>query len=224
MTNNPINCVIIVDEVAVLEYLSELVDKTEGLNLISTFTNPLEALPVLKDSDVLVLLDINMNEISGINFTKLISNKVIFVTAHQEYALESYEYQNAVDYLLKPVYHERFLKAINKVQNLYSTESYIPNEDYLTVKSTEQSLSIDYGSIDYIQAMGHNSIIFSNGDKVIAPLTLRDIEGMLPSEGFVRIHKSYVINRHKYVNKDLKEVMLLGGIYLPLGKAYRDNV
>lgn len=224
MTNNPINCVIIDDEVAVLEYLSELVDKTEGLNLISTFTNPLEALPVLKDSDVLVLLDINMNEISGINFTKLISNKVIFVTAHQEYALESYEYQNAVDYLLKPVYHERFLKAINKVQNLYSTESYIPNEDYLTVKSTEQSLSIDYGSIDYIQAMGHNSIIFSNGDKVIAPLTLRDIEGMLPSEGFVRIHKSYVINRHKYVNKDLKEVMLLGGIYLPLGKAYRDNV
>lgn len=224
MTSKTINCVIIDDEVAAIEYLSELVNKTEGLNLVSCFTNPLEALTILQDPQILVFLDIDMSEISGINFTKLISNRVIFITAHPEYAFESFEYQKTIDYILKPVYEERFLRAINKVQNFFKQETFVPNEDFLTLKSTEQSISIDYGSIDYIQALGHNSIIFSNGERVIAPLTLRDIEGMLPSDGFVRIHKSYVINKHKYIDKDLREVMLLGGIYLPLGKAYRDNV
>jgi len=224
MIETPISCVIIDDEIAASQYLTELIDRIDGLNLLATFTNPLEALTILQDSEILVFLDIDMSEISGINFTKLISNKVIFITAHQEYALESFEYQNTIDYLLKPVYYERFLRAVNKVQTLYRLESFVPNEDYLTLNSNEQSLTIDYGSIDYIQAMGHNSIIISNGERVIAPLTLRDIETMLPSEGFVRIHKSYVINKYKYLNKDLKEVMLVGGIYLPLGKAYRNNL
>lgn len=222
-----IKVVVIDDEIKAVDYLSEMIKETPGLELIGYFINPLKALPLLnQDPDILVFLDINMSEISGLNFTKHISNKVIFTTAFREYAADSYEYEKTVDYLLKPIYKERFLKAVKKVQKLKMAENFVPDQEYLTLDSKEQQLIIDYGSIDYIRASGHSSLVFATEaeEPIITIFGLKKIETMLPNGMFVRIHKQYLVNRKKIAHIKGDEIMLFGGIWLPLGKAFVQNL
>lgn len=218
--------IVIDDEIQEAKYLADIVEETNELELIGYYINPYEALPLLQsDSDILVFLDINMNEISGINFTKLISNRVIFTTAHREFAVDSYEYENTVDYLLKPINRERLLKAINKVRKLEKQEKAIPDHDYLTLESKGQHLVIDYGSINYIRASGHSTLIYtvSAKDPVITIFNLKKIEEMLPVSIFIRIHKQYIVNKLKVGHTSRDKIMLFGGIWLPLGNAYVES-
>lgn len=221
-----IKVVVIDDEIHAAQYLVEIVQNIPDLELLGYYIDPFAALPILQnDSDILVFLDVNMSEISGINFTKLISNKVIFTTAFKEFAVDSYEYENTVDYLLKPIYTDRLLKAVNKVQKIKTKETYIPDQDYLTLKSEDQHLIIDYGSINYIRSSGHSTLIYSEEaqEPIITIFSLKKIEDMLPLGMFIRIHKQYLVNQIKIAYPYRDKIMLFGGTWLPLGSSYVEN-
>lgn len=195
-----IKCVIIDDEQPAIDVLKHYISKFPELELVATFTSPIEALKFIGQSSIdLVFLDIQMDGLTGIEVAKIINHhtKIIFCTAYPNFAIDGFDL-NALDYLLKPVSIERFEKAIKKV-SMQNTE--IKNADYLLVKTEQKGkfVKIKYSEIQYIESLG-NYVSFNLKDKkVTAYATLRDLEKYLPTEIFMRIHKSYIINLTKMV-------------------------
>lgn len=197
-----IKCVILDDEQEAINILKIYVEKLPQLSLIGCSTNPVEAIELIQKNQVdLVFLDIEMDEMSGIDVMNVITPKVkvIFCTAYSEFAIKSYEL-DAVDYLLKPIAFNRFVKAVHRATNLilkeiYTAEpEYIPN-DYVFIRTEQKGkmLKINLDEIDYIEGM-KNYVAFHKGkDKIIAYLTMKEIEDRLPKNYFMRIHKSYII-------------------------------
>lgn len=192
------NCIVIEDEHIAREGIEGFIHKIDTLNLVGSFSNPLLALDVLKESKIdLIFLDIQMPGITGISFLKTLANppSVIITTAFSNYAVEGFEL-NVVDYLLKPFSFERFLNAVNKVElrTPKNLNTDIETKDgYLFIKCENKIEKIFYNDILFVEAMENYVIVQTEKRKYISYLTLNSVEDYLPDNLFVRVHKSYII-------------------------------
>lgn len=192
-----INCIVVDDEAHAIELLTLHIEQTPFLKLAGTATNPAEALQVLNTIEVdLIFLDIQMPGMSGIEFLQLLNDryKVILTTAFREYAMEGFDH-NAVDYLLKPIFFSRFLKAAQRVQEVISAPKK-EIEDFILVKTEYKGklLKIKTNDIIYIEGKGKYVCFHTrDGEQVTALLNIGGLEERLPNDQFLRIHKSFII-------------------------------
>ena len=218
-------CLIVDDEPVALEILRDYIAKIPFLECVETFRDPIKAIDFLKDNEVdLIFLDINMPDLTGIQFLKTLKSPplVIFTTAYSEYALESYDY-NAVDYLLKPIEFERFLKAANKAHELFRRKPRIPvAKEHVLIKSGTDFYKIKIKEIYYIQGTGNYVTFVTRGKKILSLMTMKDVLQILPRGLFFRIHKSYIINFHQVDRIEKEQVRIRGGT-LPIGDSYRES-
>ncbi len=196
-----INCIIVDDEQHAIDILVHYVKQTPHLSLAASFTNPIEALQLLGQQKIdLVFLDIQMPELSGIDFIKAIQgkSKVILTTAYSEFALEGYDLY-VVDYLMKPVRLARFLAAVQKAVQQINAGNEAPPEtaedDYIFVKTESKGklLKINLADIDFIESMKNYMAIHRGGQKTLVYTSMKELEERLPKKQFIRVHKSFII-------------------------------
>ena len=225
-------CIIVDDEQHAIDVLAHYVGQVPSLQLLATFTNPLEALAFLNTTPVdLLFLDIQMPEISGLDLARTIHShtRVILTTAYSEFVSEGFELE-VTDYLLKPVPFPRFLKAVQRIQPAGQREQpagqQMPADnadDYFFVKTEAKGkmIKISFRDIDYIEGMKNYVAIHHGAGKTLALLNMKDLEDRLPARYFARIHRSYIIAVEKIVAiegntvvlHEVKEGILLGETY-----------
>ncbi len=235
-----INAIIVDDEPLALDVLETYIDKLSEVNLIARCNNALEANEALKNNQVdLMFLDIQMPQLTGIDFLKTLSNPplVIFTTAYANYAIEGFEL-NAIDYLLKPISLERFMKAVNKAieqVELHRKDSpattVVAQEaegpDFIFVKADKKLIKVKFADVIYIEGLKDYVIIRMENSRVITLQTMKSLESKLPNNIFQRIHRSYIINidRINAVVGNMIEVQEKGQMkHLPIGKNYREEL
>ncbi len=226
-----INTIAIDDEPLALELVSGYIKKTPGLKLAGKFDNPLDASEFLAENQVeLIFLDIQMPDLSGIEFTRIMEKgpKVIFTTAYEKYALEGYKLE-IVDYLMKPFSYEEFLAAINKVRKLLSlerqaTENVEANNQFLFLKSDYKIRRINFNDILYIEGLKDYVKVFiqNNPKPVLSLSTLKLLETKLPSEKFIRVHRSFIVNLEKIETIERSRIVF-GKKYIPVGEQYKEK-
>lgn len=216
-----IRCIVVDDEPLAVSLLSSYVEKMSFLELVFSTENPIDALEYIQNNEAdLIFLDIQMPELTGINFMKIVGNKLkyILTTAYAEYALEGYEH-NVIDYLLKPIPFSRFEKSAAKAQERFANNADI-QETYFFVKSSGRQHRINFDDIDYIESIKDYVNINTEKQEYIVLDTLKSLENQLPSY-FKRIHKSYIINLNKIDKIDPKNVILLSGKEISIGETYK---
>ncbi|GJM31494.1 MAG: DNA-binding response regulator [Saprospiraceae bacterium] len=224
-----IKCLIIDDEPIAQRILEGYIADLHDLTLVGKCNNALEAREVLRKETVnLMLLDIEMPKLKGLSFVRTLTNPpaVIITTAHREFALEGYELE-ILDYLLKPISFERFLKAINRykknqiIQATPTTSETDPN-NFLYVKSDRKTVKINFTDILYIEGMSNYIKIHAEDQVYVVYASLSKI--LLDLDiSFIRIHKSFIINKYK-VQAFTNDYLELGGKQLPIGKSYQREV
>ncbi len=223
-------CIIVDDEQHAIDVLEHYVKQIPSLQLLASFTNPLQALDLLNGQQAdLLFLDIQMPEISGLDFIRAIQgrSKIILTTAYSEFVTEGFELE-VEDYLLKPIPFPRFLKAVQRLQQAQpsgDTPVDAGIDDYFFVKTELKGkmLRINFADIDYIESMKNYVAIHHNGIKTMALLTMKDLEERLPAARFLRIHRSFIIAVDKITAiegnmvllRNVKESILLGETYRP---------
>ena len=228
-----IKCIAIDDEELALELLEDNISKVPFLELVAGTSNPIEAIDIIQKQQIdLVFLDIQMPGLSGLQLIQSLPGKPMFilVTAYEKYALESYNL-NVVDYLVKPVALDRFIKACNKVSELYQ----LKNKATLSTKEDEAEyffLNVDYSHLKVVYA----DIIWIEGLKdyikihlkstskpVVARISMKSLEDLLPSSKFIRIQKSYIVSKDS-ITAVRKNTIFIGAAELPVGESYKDAV
>ncbi len=222
-----ITCIAIDDEPKALEVIERYCSKISLVDLKATFREPLKAIEFLNREKVdLIFLDINMPELSGMALLRTLSPRpmVIFTTAYSHYAVESYDL-NALDYLLKPITFERFLAAINKVAGTLPSKSGASNEDEPTVfiKSGPQTYQVKIGDILYLEKDGNYITVHLKDKKILIRENMTDIFEIVPEEGFVRVHKSFVVAIRHITMIEVHQ-LIINGEKIPIGSTYRDNL
>ena len=234
-----IKCLIVDDEELARKLVENYIQRLPHLEVVAKCANPLEAMQVLQKEKIdLMFLDIQMPELTGIEFLKTLSQKplIIFTTAYKEYALESYEL-DVVDYLLKPFRFERFLQAVNKASNLLKKETTenktvasIPNnptptlsKDYILVKSEFKVFRIFYKDILYIESMKEYVAYYTEAGRTLSLGSLKKLQTELPTQQFIRIHKSYIANIDRITTLE-GNMVHIGGKKLPIGASYKEEV
>lgn len=226
-----ISCLIVDDEQGALDILTTFVAKTPFLRLVASTTDPLEALAVLQREPVdLVFLDIHMPQLSGLDFIKLVrgTTKVIFTTAYSEFAVEGFELE-ALDYLLKPIAFDRFLKAAQKALHvaLEASPRWQPAEkpdDYIFVKTESKGkmTKVSFDEILYVEGLKNYISIFTHEERIITLLNVKDMEERLPAHEFMRVHKSYIVALNKIRALDGNQILFKNlKTSVPLGDTYR---
>lgn len=217
-----INCIIVEDEPLALERAKGFVMKLSFLNLLAAFDNAIEALSFVKTNTVdLIFLDISMDEFSGIQFleTSTITSKVIITTAYQEYALKGFDLKVS-DYLLKPYTFERFVQAVDRVQNdLIKSE--IQNEkNFIFVKTEYRLEKILLSDILYIEGMRDYRRIHTTSKKIMTLQTFNDFEKEISSNIICRVHKSYMVSLDKIESIE-KDRIKIKEILIPISDTYK---
>jgi DNA-binding LytR/AlgR family response regulator len=219
-----ISCIAVDDEPLALKIIEEYAAKIPFLQLLKTFTNPDEAAEFLNINEVnLLLLDIQMPDINGIQFYKSLPKKplVIFTTAYSEYAVEGFNV-DAIDYLLKPIEYDRFLKAVYKV-NEYS--EFLSSQEMqmasIFLKVDYQLMKINLKDIELIEGLDDYIRIHLKPKPVLTLMTLKSLQAKLPSTEFIRIHRSYIIPINK-IESFGKNKVKVGGKDIPIGSSYTD--
>ncbi|RAV27914.1 LytR/AlgR family response regulator transcription factor [Sinomicrobium soli] len=232
-------CVIIDDEPLAVDVLKEYCEKMSLLEVVGTFTNALDAIPVIKDRRVdLIFSDIEMPQINGIDFIHSLDNRPLFIftTAYPQYALEGFEL-NAVDYLVKPIPYHRFVKAVVRARELLSyKEKNIPVmgytspscgtgegiSGYIFVKSDYENVKLNTDEITYVQGLKDYLKIHVSGTNkpVLTLLSFKDFMDKVPRGQFLRIHKSFVVNVG-YIRSIQKNKVIIGDNRIPIGESYK---
>lgn len=221
-----LKCCLLDDEPLAIKLLSGYVAKTPALELTLATTDPFKALAAVQSGQVdLILLDIQMPELTGIQFMKIIENKcgVIITTAYKDYALQGFEF-DVIDYLLKPISFEKFHAAIQKATQRLNTQS--PPKDYnhyLFVKSEHRLIKVNFDEIFYFESFRDYITIHTTFDKIMTLQSLRSFEETLPPDKFLRIHKSHLIAIDKITAIENNRI-LINNTFLPIGEVYRDQV
>lgn len=194
-----IKCIIVEDETLAQNVIQAHLQRTNQFELVGICSNAIEAKEVLSKQKVdLIFLDIQLPGMTGLNFLRTLENPplVVLTTAYADYALESYEF-NVVDYLLKPISYERFSKTINKILegNLFSLkkENERLNNDHMFVKSDGKFYKVNFSDIIYIESMKDYVKIHMATKKLVTLQTMNEMEKILPSKQFIRVHKSYIV-------------------------------
>lgn len=231
-----LRCIIVDDESGAIEILSRYVNRTPELELVRSFRDSIEALTFMASNEVdLVLLDIDMPNLDGMQLSELIRNKdiqIIFCTAYAEYAVESYE-KEATDYLLKPIAYDRFLKAVKKVLKVRSegvmpdpTSVRIPGKkgesSRLFIKSGPNLHQVDTGELLYMEKKEHYVIFHTPGAQILSRMNMNDLLSNLPSDNFIRIHRSFVVAVDK-IDTIKRHMVVIQGIEIPIGESYRED-
>ncbi|HLF33339.1 MAG TPA: LytTR family DNA-binding domain-containing protein [Cyclobacteriaceae bacterium] len=222
---NSLSCMIVDDEPLSQDVLKKYIGDIPGLRLTACCFNALDAAQALRESPVdLIFLDINMPKLSGINLLKSMDNPpmVIFTTAYPQYAVEGFDL-DAVDYLLKPISFERFMKAVNKAfeQNSRNSETKSSfSEGFMTIKSDKKFFKINFSDILFFQAYGDFVKVHLTDKVLVTAGTLKNLEQILPPQ-FMRVHKSYIlsIQRIKYIEGNR---VFIEQSEIPLGPGMRD--
>lgn len=218
-----IKCIVVDDEPLAIQLLENYVMKIPFLELVFSSENPILALEYIqKNGADLIFLDIQMPELSGINFMKIVGDKLkyILTTAYSEYALEGYEH-NVIDYLLKPISFGRFEKSALKAQERFPTNESSANS-YFFVKSSGQQHKINFDEILFVESIKDYVNIKTENQEYIVLDTLKSLENQLP-ENFARVHKSFILNLNKIEKIDVRNVFLNSGKEIPIGETYKSE-
>ena len=225
-------CIIIDDDLLSRKVLEGLVEKSDSLNLVGSYENPVDAFKAfdMPDPIDLIFLDVEMPEMSGLDFINTLDAQpmVIIVSGQEKYAIESYEY-DVVDYLLKPVSLQRFFKAVNKAQSLYQDkESVSKYPDEIFIKKKNSTLvRIKYNDILWVEALENYVTVNTFKEKFTIHYTMKAIEGKLPMSKFKRVHRSYIVNVGQIDYIEESNVVMrteAGAKLIPIGKSYRDTL
>ena len=225
-----IRCIAIDDEPLALRQLAAYIEKTPFLELAGLCESAMKAMEVLSSTKVdLMYVDINMPDLSGMDFVKTLENPpmVVFITAYREYALEGFNV-NAIDYLLKPIGYSDFLKSANKARKSFKTviqetKTEDSDKEYLFVKSGYKIVRININDIVFIEGKReYVSIHLSNGKSLMPLISLRGLEEQLPSDKFMRVHRSYIVNLTKIVTIDHSRIIFEGKADIPVSEQYKD--
>lgn len=216
-------CIIIEDEPLALERTKNFVNKIPFLHLLGSFDNALDGLAFLKTNKVdLLFLDINMDELSGIELLESsnITSEVIITTAYQEYALKGYEL-SVTDYLLKPFTFNRFLQAVNKVQENLSIRLMQSPRDFIFVKTENRLEKIAFNDIIYIEGMRDYRRIHTLTKKTMTLQNFSELEQLIPSHLVCRVHKSYMVALNKIESIERNRIKI-GNQLIPISDTYKD--
>lgn len=226
-----ITTIAIDDEPLALQLVSGYIAKTPGLELLAGFDNPVDAAEFLAETSVdLIFVDIQMPDLSGIEFTRLMEKgpKVIFTTAFEKYALDGYKLE-IVDYLLKPFSYEEFLTAVQKVMKLLRLEKRAvikvdANSEFLFLKSDYKIKRINFNDILYIEGLkDYVKVYTQNTPKPLLSLTsLKLLESKLPDNKFMRVHRSFIVNLGK-IDTIERSRIVFGKEYIPVSDQYKDK-
>ncbi len=232
-TNSPIaNCIVVDDEPMARDVLRRYIEKIPMLHLAGECSNAIDALIFLQNNKVdLVFLDIRMPELLGTEFVKSLRTppKIIFTTAFKEYALDGYEL-DVIDYLLKPIRFERFLKAVNKAfpkkdettPGNGSASEQKSGIDFIYLRVDKKLMKIILSEILYIESAKDYVKVFVKDKCFVTRQTISSVEAMLSGSQFVRIHRSYIIAVDK-IKSLTNELVEIGDVELPIGKIYKNN-
>lgn len=224
-----LRCIAIDDEPLALELLEDNISKVPFLNLIASCSNPLEAMKILQEQEVdLILLDIQMPGLTGLQFIRSIAQKPMFIliTAYEKYALDGFEL-DVVDYLVKPVALERFIKACNKALELYQLKAKKtlnePAPDYLFVNVDYSLLKVVISDIVWIEGLKDYIKIHlkSSTKPIVTRMGMKSIEEELPASKFLRIHKSYIVSV-AHITAVRKNSIFISTLELPVGDNYKE--
>jgi two-component system, LytTR family, response regulator len=228
------NCIIVDDEPLAQQVIEQYVQSIPFLALLCKCSSSFEAFDILRSKKVdLIFLDIHMPKLSGIDFISSLDNKpyFIFTTAYSEHAVEGFNL-NAVDYLLKPIPFERFLKAVNKAHELFtlrnSKREFMPVEPefkktdgFIMVKSDYQTQKIAINDIIYIEGLkDYVKIYIASGKTIVTLNSLKNMADKLPSDVFIRVHKSYIVSINK-INSIVRNRIIIGEKWIPIGENYK---
>lgn len=219
------------DEPLALRLVTDYIQKTPFLELAGTFDNPLDAIEFFSDEAVdLILLDIQMPDLTGIEFSKTLQNssKIIFTTAYEHYALEGFKL-SAVDYLLKPFNYPEFLTAVQKAKKLIELEqAALPtleaNNQFLFLKSEYKIRRINFNDILYIEGLkDYVKVHLQNDEKPILSInTVKSLEEKLPTDRFMRVHRSFIVNLDKVETIERSRIVF-GKTYIPVSDQYKEK-
>lgn len=225
-----LKCIAIDDEPLALELLEDNISKVPYLQLVGAYNNPLEAMRALQEQSIdLVFLDIQMPGITGLQFIQSISQKPMFIliTAYEKYALEGFNL-DVVDYLVKPVAIERFMKACNKANELHQLktkqkDSSEAQQEYFFINVDYSLLKIVFKDIVYVEGLKDYIKIHlrSTTKPVVARMSMKSLEEQLPESMFIRVQKSYIVSK-EYITAIRKNSVFIGNIEIPVGDNYRD--
>jgi DNA-binding LytR/AlgR family response regulator len=225
-----INCIIIDDEPLARKGIKEYIADIDFLNLVGEYDNALKAAEQIGRGEVqLLFLDIQMPKITGLDFFKTLQHAppVIFTTAYPQYALDGFEL-NALDYLVKPVSFERFLKAALRAKEFYevrqvNTKEKQPEADHFFIKADNKLVRLNYDEILFAEALQNYVVIHTTEKKYLTYLTFKSVEEYLPASLFVKIHKSYIVAAGKIESIEGNEIRI-GTHSIPISRNLKDEV
>lgn len=227
-------CLIVDDEPLARELIRGHVEKLENFDIIAECSDAMKALNVLREKQVdLMFMDIQMPRITGIEFLKTLKHppKVIITTAFREYAIEGFEL-DVVDYLLKPITFERFLKSVNKYYQMIQDEvqvitntgaDKIQEESYIYIKENKKVVKLYLSEIKYIEGLSEYVQIYTDKKKIITKTSMTQMEEKLPNEKFLRIHKSYIVSIGK-IEAFTANTIEIQGKEFPIGRSFKNGV
>ncbi len=231
-----IRCLVVDDEPLALHILEDYISKMPFLTLIKATTNPIEALQLVQEGGIdLVFLDVQMPELTGIQFLRIANGKakVILTTAYSQYALEGYEL-DVIDYLLKPIAFDRFFKSVQKAQTIIQPsakqevkqETSNPQNDFLSdfifVKTEHKIQKVYLNDILFIEGLKDYISIFTPAERIITLQNMKKMEDALPEKHFIRVHKSYIVSINK-IDSIERSRIFIGDKIIPVGDTYRDE-
>jgi len=228
-----INCIIIDDEPLARKGLREYISDVDFLHLAGEYDNPLKATEMISRGDVqLLFLDIQMPKITGLDFIKTLQKPipVIFTTAFPQFALDGFEL-NALDYLVKPISFDRFLKAALKAKEYYEVRQKneadkIPASgpgDYFFIKADNKLVKVSFSDILFIEALQNYVVVHTQEKKLITYLTFKSVEEYLPSSQFIKVHKSFIVSATKIDSIEGSDIRI-GQHYIPISRNLKDEV
>ncbi len=231
------NCIIIEDDRLSRKVVEEFIHRTESTELLASYENAVDALNSMKTNSMeidLVFLDIEMPEMSGIEFLKTFNRnpQIIIISGKEKYALEAFEY-DVTDYLLKPITYARFYKAVTKAQTRLMEKqnvnkaSFDETTDQIFIKRGSTLVRLSYSDILFIEALENYVIVTTFHEKYTIHFTMKSIVDKLPSSIFKRVHRSFIVNINKIKGIEDNAVILTveeGAKVLPIGKSYRDKL
>lgn len=229
-----INCIAVDDEPLALKKMKQYIEKVDLLNCLAYIDNGIDAINFIKQNKIdLVFLDIQMNDLSGIELLETLTNKpkIVFTTAYESYALQGYEL-NITDYLLKPISFKRFLKSIDKVADLVNVKNDesknqttfktdIPENEHIFLKVDNKMQKILFKDILYVEAMKDYVKIWTTTGKIIFLCNIKSFMERIPDNQFVRIHKSYAIAFNK-IDAIKQKYVEIAGKDIPIGSTYKN--
>lgn len=227
-----IRCIVVDDEPLAVEMLAAFIRKTPSLELTATFTDPVLALASIgEEKPDLVFLDIQMPDLNGLELSRLLpqDTRVIFTTAFRQYAFESYEVE-ALDYLLKPIRYQKFIESVSKAERWMEIRqaSVRPerNRRFAFIKTDGEYRNIDFDQILYVEGMKDYVLIHleSETEPIVTHMTMKAIEEKLPSDMFMRVHRSYIVALDKITAIDSCEDILIDRISVPVSDSYRKDI